>query len=85
MCGEERFSLENDSNLTHLYTCKERNFYSFDHRGKINMFTGDTPPMKLFLILYQTDLMGVRTTTIRKVYGNILRRNLVLSLIPIKN
>lgn len=21
------------------------------------MFTGDTPPMKLFLILYQTDLM----------------------------
>lgn len=47
MCGEERF-LDNDSNLTHLYTCKERDFYSFDHRRKINMFAGDTPPLKLF-------------------------------------
>lgn len=48
------------------------------------MFTGDIPPMKLFFILYQTDLMGVRTSTIRKIYGNILRSNPVLSLIPIK-
>lgn len=35
------------------------------------MFAGDTPPLKLFLIFYQTDLMGVRTKIIGKIYGNI--------------